>query len=122
MLINQGDIYWALVEKTGDETSGISHPHVIVQDDLFNHSRIDTVLVCALTTKTKRATEPGNVLLEVGEGNLPKQRVVVVSQISTLNKAQLGAYIGALSQQRVVQILEGIRFQQRAFFNREAPS
>jgi mRNA-degrading endonuclease toxin of MazEF toxin-antitoxin module len=63
---------------------------VVVQEDVFNHSRIATVVVCALTSNLHRANEPGNVLLEVGEGNLPEQSVVVVSQISSVDKALLG--------------------------------
>ncbi|HEX8434555.1 type II toxin-antitoxin system PemK/MazF family toxin, partial [Archangium sp.] len=65
-----------------------------------------------------RANEPGNVLLEVGEGNLPKQSVVVVSQISSVDKACLGERIGSLSDTRVEQILAGLRFQQVSFFER----
>lgn len=71
-MINQGDIYWV---KVGD----IPHPHVVVQDDLFNHSRVDTIIVCALTSNLQRVSRPGNVLLDVGEGDLPKQSVVEVS-------------------------------------------
>jgi len=95
-----------------------SHPHVVVQEDVFNHSRITTVVVCALTSNLHRATEPGNVLLDVGEGDLPKQSVVVVSQISSIDKAQLGDRVGTLSEARVDQILSGLRFQQRSFFRR----
>jgi mRNA interferase MazF len=91
---------------------------VVVQDDVFNHSRITTVVVCALTSNLNRANEPGNVLLEVGEGNLPKQSVVVVSQISSVDKARLGERIGSLSDTRVEQILAGLRFQQASFFER----
>jgi mRNA interferase MazF len=65
-----------------------------------------------------RANEPGNVLLEVGEGNLPRQSVVVVSQISSVDKARLGERIGSLSDTRVEQILAGLRFQQVSFFER----
>jgi mRNA interferase MazF len=91
---------------------------VVVQDDVFNHSRITTVVVCALTSNLHRANEPGNVLLEVGEGNLPKQSVVVVSQVSSVAKARLGERIGSLSDVRVDQILAGLRFQQVSFFGR----
>jgi mRNA interferase MazF len=91
---------------------------VVVQDDVFNHSRITTVIVCALTSNLHRAKEPGNVLLEVGEGNLPKQSVVVVSQVSSVDKARLGERIGSLSDARVEQILAGLRFLQASFFRR----
>jgi len=111
-IINQGDIYWVpLIDLDGAE-AGITHPHVVVQDDLFNHSRIQTVVVCALSTNLKRAKAPGNVLLDPGEANLPRQSVVVVSQISSAEKASLGDYIGTLSQERVQQILAGLRFVQ----------
>jgi mRNA interferase MazF len=82
---------------------------------VFNHSRIDTVVVCALTTNLHRATEPGNVLLDDGEGGLPTRSVVVVSQISSVAKAALGERIGRLEAGRVDQVLAGLRFQQRSF-------
>jgi mRNA interferase MazF len=89
---------------------------VVVQQDVFNHSRISTVVVCALTSHLARADEPGNVLLDAGEGNLPQRSVVVVSQILSVDKARLGERIGALSEARVDEILAGLRFQQRSFF------
>lgn len=93
-----------------------AHPHLVIQDDVFNRSRIHTVIVCALTTNLKRAHEPGNVLLDEGEGNLPKRSVLVVSQVSSVEKAQLGQYIGTLSERRVEQVIDGLRFQQASFF------
>ena len=56
------------------------------------------------------------VLLEVGEGNLQKQSVVVVSQIASVPRGRLRERVGALSQARVEQILAGLRFQQSSFF------
>jgi len=86
---------------------------VIIQEDVLNHSCIQTVVVCALTTNIKRVNIPGNVLLEAGEANLLRQSIVVVSQVSTVEKAQLGEYIGSLTKVRVDQILAGMRFIQR---------
>ena len=117
-LINQGDIYWAQLEDTSGLQPDYAHPHVVIQDNIFNRSRINTVVVCALTSNMKRANEPGNVLLEVGEANLSKQSVVVVSQVSTVEETQLGEYIGTLTRQRINQILAGMRFQQVSFFVR----
>lgn len=115
-MIYQGDIYWALAIKASGDDKAIPHPYVVLQEDLFNHSRIQTVIVCALTSNLKRVNEPGNVLLEIGEANLSKASVVLVSQLESLNKTQLGEWIGRLSDKRIEQILEGIRFQQRAYF------
>jgi mRNA interferase MazF len=116
--IDRGDVFWVGPDDSRGTVPTYSHPHVVVQDDVFNHSRITTVVVCALTSNLHRANEPGNVLLEVGEGNLPKQSVVVVSQISSVDKTRLGERIGSLSDARVEQILAGLRFQQVSFFGR----
>jgi mRNA interferase MazF len=116
--INRGDLFWIEPDESRGSLPGYSHPHVVVQDDVFNHSRISTVVVCALTSNLNRATEPGNVRLDVGEGNLPKESVVVVSQVSSVDKARLGERIGSLSEERVEQILAGMRFQQVSFFAR----
>lgn len=117
--VNQGDLFWLPPDESKGSVPGVPHPHVVVQDDVFNHSRISTVVVCALSSNLRRAHEPGNVLLEPGEGGLGKQSVVVVSQVSSVYKARLGERIGQLSPERVAQILAGLRFQQASFFNRQ---
>ena len=119
MVVNQGDIYWVQLDEPSGSEPGYTHPHVVIQDNVINHSRINTVVMCALTTNSKRANAPGNVLLEAGEGNLPKQSIVVVSQVSTVAKAQLGEYIGSLTQQRINQILAGMQFLQHMAERRE---
>jgi mRNA interferase MazF len=117
MTISRGDLYWLAPDETLG--SGVPHPHVVVSEDVFNKSRIATVVVCGLTSNLGRAHEPGNVLLDLGEGNLEKRSVVVVSQVSSVEKATLGERIGALSNERVEQVLAGLRFQQAAFFQEQ---
>ncbi len=105
-------MYW--VETTEEPGRlGLRHPHLVLQEDVLNHSRIHSVVVCALTTNLAKAREPGNVLLDPGEGNLPNASVVVVSQISAVDKAKLGEHIGRLSAERVRRALAGLAFQQR---------
>jgi mRNA interferase MazF len=87
---------------------GYVHPAVVVQSDIFNAGRIGTIVVCATTTNLKRATDPGNVLLDLGEGGLPEQSVVNVSQIIAVDRSRFLERIGVLSQDRVRQILGGI--------------
>lgn len=115
--IRRGDIFWIAPEATG-ALPGPAHPHVVIQDDVFTRSRIPTVIVAALTTRLGHASEPGNVLLDADEGGLPRRSVVVVSQVSAVEKSQLGARVGALSPARVDQILDGLRFQQASFVTR----
>lgn len=109
MVINQGDIYWIDFEEPSRSEPGYRHPHVVVQNNLFNRSEIRTVVVCALTSNLKRANAPGNVLLDKEETNLPKQSVVNVSQVFTVDKTQLSEYVGTLSAKRVHEIINGIK-------------
>jgi len=109
MVINQGDIYWIELDEPEGSEPGYKHPHVIVQNNLFNRSQIRTVLVCPLTTNLKRASAPGNIVLDKKESNLPKQSVVNVSQVFTVDKSQLDEFVGSLSSERITEILNGIK-------------
>ena len=79
-----------------------------MQNDAFNESAINTVVVCALTSNLRRARVPGNVLLDKGEAGLPERSVVVVSQLFTVDKGDLLEKIGTLSAEHVEQVFEGI--------------
>jgi mRNA interferase MazF len=106
--IKQGDIFWIDLGIPGGSEPGYRHPHVVIQNDLFNQSKINTVVVCPLTSNLKRGKAPGNVLLKKGEGNLKKDSVVNISQIVTINKSDLVEKIGSLSPTRIRQLIEGI--------------
>jgi len=108
-VISQGDIYWIELDEPEGSEPGYRHPHVVVQNNLFNRSKIKTLLVCPLTSNLKRASAPGNLLLDKKETNLPKQSVVNVSQLFTVDKSQLDEYVTTLSPKRVSEILSGIK-------------
>ena len=110
--VRRGELYWLAPDPLKDS---LCHPHLVVQDDVFNASRIGTVIVCALSSNLNKATEPGNVLLDPGEGGLPRRSVVIVSQLSVVEKSLLQDPIGVLIPGRVEQVLAGLRFQQAAF-------
>lgn len=107
-MIRQGDVYWSDLGPPGRSGPGYLHPHVVVQNDLFNRSRIGTVVVCAITSNLKRGQAPGNVLLDQGEANLPKRSVVNVTQVFTVDKDELVEKIGTLAPERVEQIHAGL--------------
>jgi len=103
--IKLGNIYWLKTEND------IAHPHVVIKLD---HEK---VTVCAITTNAKKVNMPGNVVLDLGEGNLDKQSIVEVSKVITLDESQLTQLIGTLSEHRVIEILKGIRFLENTYFN-----
>jgi len=109
MVIKQGEIYWVdLGEPSGSEP-GYKHPHIVIQNNIFNSSRINTVVVCSLTTNLIRAKAPGNVVLGNGEASLPEKSVINISQIYTVNKNELTEKIGQVSEKRMYEIIEGLK-------------
>ena len=109
MVINQGDIFWIDFGTPKGRTLSYRHPYVVVQGNPYNHSKMGTTVVCGVTSNLKRAHYPGNVLLEKGEGNLPKESVVNISQLYTVDKQLLRERIGTLVQSRINEINQGIR-------------
>ena len=108
-MIRQGDLFWVDLGEPSGSGPGLRRPFVVVQNDLFNRSRLATVIMCALTSNLRRAEAPGNVLLAQGEGNLSKDSVVNVTQLFTIDKGELADRIGRLGNDRVADILRGIR-------------
>jgi len=107
--IKQGDVYWIDLDEPKGSEPGFRRPYVVVQNNIFNKSRINTVIVCSLTSNVKRAGMPGNVLLKKGEANLQKESVVNVTQVSTVDRLELDEKIGTLSSTRVHQIIAGLK-------------
>ena len=108
MVITQGDVFWVELGEPEGSAPAYLHPHVVIQNDLFNLSKINTVVLCGITSNLKRGNAPGNVTLRKGEANLPKKSVVNISQILTVNKYDLYQKIGALSKNRMMEIIGGI--------------
>ena len=97
-----------LGEPTGSGP-GYLRPHVVIQNNVFNLSRINTVVICAVTSNLKRGRAPGNVTLRQGEANLPRPSVVNISQLYTVAKSVLYDKIGTLSERRMLDIIRGIQ-------------
>lgn len=109
MVIRQGEVFWVDLGEPRGSAPAYRHPHVVVQNNLFNQSGINTSVVCAITSNLARASAPGNVLLRKGEAGLPLPSVVNVSQVFTVDKSELTERIGALSGKRVLEIIEGMK-------------
>jgi mRNA interferase MazF len=108
MDVEQGEIYWIdLDEPTGSEP-GYRRPYVVIQNNSVNRRRINSVIVCALTSNLGWANFPGNVALDRGEGGLPRPCVVNVTQLYTVDKTELEERIGKLGSVRIRQIFNGI--------------
>jgi len=82
---------------------------VILQSDAFNQSRIETVIVAAITTNIRLASAPGNVALSRRQSQLPKDSVINVSQILTVDKSFFIEKVGRLSTKQLTAVEQGVR-------------
>lgn len=107
-MIRQGDVFWLDMGVPSGSGRGYRHPHVVVQNDLFCASKANTVIVCEITSNLARVDIPGNVRLDKGEAGLPKESVVNVSRVFTVDRRDLIEPIGSLSSERLYKVLEGL--------------
>ncbi len=105
----RGDIWWANLPDPSDVGPGFRRPVLIVQADAFNRSQLSTVVACALSSNLRLAGARANMLVRADETGLAKDAVVNVSQLFTVDKSNLDAYIGRLSQQSLRCVEQGIR-------------
>jgi mRNA interferase MazF len=106
--ISQGEVYWIDFGPSAGSAPAERHPCVVVQSDIFNRSRIRTTVVCLITSNLGRGHAPGNVALQKGDANLPKASVVNISQVLTVDKAELVERLGRLPGAMVDAIRIGL--------------
>ena len=109
MKIKQGEIYWVDLGIPEGSEPGYKRPFLIIQNNIFNESKINTVIICALTSNLKRAKSPGNVLLKKKNANLSKDSVINISQILTIDKSDLLEKIGTISEKKLNEVLDGLK-------------
>ncbi len=95
-MIKRGEMYYAdLSPVVGSEQGGL-RPVLVVQNDIGNKFS-PTVIVAAITSQMSKAKLPTHI--EVGsEYGLPKNSVILLEQIRTLDKTRLQEKIGELPQ------------------------
>lgn len=106
--MNRGQVWWAELPEPKASEPGYRRPVVIIQSDIFNKSRIGTVIVIAITSNLRLADAPGNVKLAKSKTGLDRNSVANVSQILTLDKKFLSEQIGSVDTIALQQIDEGL--------------
>lgn len=107
--MQRGELWWASLPEPSGSGLGYRRPVCIIQSNTFNQSRIATVLVVVISSNLRLAAAPGNVMLPASASGLPKDSVINVSQILTIDKQHLDEYVGAMPL-RILELLEeGLR-------------
>lgn len=108
-MIQRGEIWWVDWADPRGSEPGFRRPVVVIQSDAFNRSRIGTVVVTAITSNLELAGAPGNVRLSRRESKLPRESVVNVSQLLTLDRRFLIERVGRLPASALAQVEAGLR-------------
>jgi len=107
--VTRGEIWWAdLPEPRGSEPS-FRRPVLVIQANSFNRSRIQTVIVAVISSNLRLADAPGNVLLPASVSGLPRDSVVNVSQLLTLDRDFLTEAVSKLPGRLMAEVDAGLR-------------
>ncbi|MGH9056290.1 MAG: type II toxin-antitoxin system PemK/MazF family toxin [Acidimicrobiales bacterium] len=109
MVIERGGVYWADLGAPAGSRPAKRRPVVVISAGAFNRSRIATVLAAAITSNTNLAAMPGNVFLPAAASGLPKDSVINVTALVTLDKTDLTDHVGDLSAGLLSEIALGLR-------------
>ena len=104
----RGEIWWADFGIPFGSETGFERPVLIIQDDTFNQSRINTIIILPITSNLMLENAPGNVFLESTISGLPKDSIVIISQINAIDKKRIKRKIGKLNTIYLNEIEEGI--------------
>jgi len=105
----RGEIWWANLPAPIGSGPGYRRPVLIIQSNVFNASRIGTVIVVAITSNVELARAPGNVRLDAKQSRLQKDSVVNVSQLATLDRRILTERVASLSKESMARVDAGVR-------------
>ncbi|MDD3839126.1 MAG: type II toxin-antitoxin system PemK/MazF family toxin [Clostridia bacterium] len=108
MLTRRGDIYYAdLSPVIGSEQGGV-RPVLVVQNDIGNKYS-PTIIIAAITSQINKAKLPTHIEISSAEYGLPKDSVILLEQIRTIDKKRLKEKIGYLSSEMMKKVDEAIR-------------
>lgn len=105
----QGEIWWAHLPKARGSEPAKKRPIILLQADSFNRSAIGTIVCAVVTTNLALITVPGCVHLTKSESKLPKESVINLSQIITLDRHYLQTCVGAVSRRTLEKVKESLR-------------
>ena len=106
--MRRGEVWWADLPRPVGSAPGYRHPVVIVQNDTFTRSGINTVIIVAFTGNLLLANAPGNVSVSREDSSLRQDSVVNVSQMLTIDKSVLTERVGILPDSVMSSVEAGL--------------
>lgn len=108
-MIRRSDIYWVDLGPPSGSRPAKHRPVLVIQSEPYNDSRLATALTAVITSNTALATMPGNVFLPASTTGLPRDSVVNVTALVTLNKSDLADLAGHVPPSLMHDVDQGLR-------------
>ena len=108
--MKRGELWWADYGIPFGSEPGFRRPVIILQNDFFNDSNINTTIVIPLSTNQLLADVPGNLFIDQTESKLSKDSVAVISQIGVIDKKRLIEKITKINKAIIDEIEANIVF------------
>jgi len=106
-MVKRGELYYAdLSPVVGSEQGGV-RPVLVIQNDIGNRYS-PTVIAAAITSQLNKAKLPTHIAIEAEEFGLPKNSIVLLEQIRTIDKQRLKEKIGELPVNMMSRVNDGL--------------
>jgi len=106
--VKRGDIYYAdLSPVIGSEQGGV-RPVLVIQNDVGNKYS-PTIIVAAITSQINKARLPTHIEINAQDYGLPKDSVVLLEQIRTIDKKRLRDKIGKFNEDIMVEVDDALK-------------
>lgn len=107
-LIKRGDVYYAdLSPVIGSEQGGV-RPVLVLQNNIGNKYS-PTVIISAITSQINKAKLPTHIEIKAKDFELPRDSVVLLEQLRTIDKKRLKEKIGRFDKILMNEVDEGIK-------------
>ena len=108
MVIKRGDVFYAdLSPVIGSEQGGV-RPVVIIQNDVGNKYS-PTTIVAAITSQMNKTKLPTHVKVKAENNDLPKNSVILLEQVRTIDKKRLREKIGKFGTKIMDDVDEALK-------------
>ncbi len=108
MIVKRGDIFYAdLSPVIGSEQGGV-RPVLVIQNDIGNKYS-PTIIIAAITSQINTAKLPTHIEINAPEYGLPKDSVVLLEQVRTIDKKRLREKIGRFSDEMMAKVDECLK-------------
>lgn len=108
-MIERGGIYWADLGAPVGSRPAKRRPVLVISADTYNKSRLATILAAVVTSNTTLAEMPGNVFMPAAATGLPRDCVVDVTALLTLDKSDLTERAGTAPLALLREVDRGLR-------------